>query len=118
MSPKRTSRRELLKSGAALAGGLTLGVPVHAQTHDHALGPASGRKTAYPMTPGKKEMIAYGERFFFVPWVRIPPPMGRKGSPDELGKVFHVASPLQVSVGNVTPSSLHYIATTRQSFIP
>jgi hypothetical protein len=29
-----------------------------------------------------------------------------------------VASPLQDSVGNITPSSLHYIAATRQSFIP
>src|SRR5215475_6509869 len=29
MGWKRTSRRELLKGGAALTGGLTLGVPVH-----------------------------------------------------------------------------------------
>src|SRR5437763_10077614 len=35
MGSERTSRRELLKGGAALAGGLTLGAPVHAQTHDH-----------------------------------------------------------------------------------
>jgi hypothetical protein len=34
------------------------------------------------------------------------------------GKVFHVASPLQDSVGVITPSSLHYIATTRGSFLP
>jgi sulfane dehydrogenase subunit SoxC len=123
MGSKRTSRRELLKSGGALAGGalaggLTLGVPVHAQTHDHASGPASGSENAYPMIPGNKEMIAYGERSHFVTSVRIPHPMGSKASPDEFGKVFHVASPLQDSVGNVTPSSLHYIATTRQSFIP
>src|SRR5215467_5067736 len=118
MGSKRTSRRELLKGGATLAGGLTLGVPVHAQTHDHASGPASGSENAYPMIPGNKEMIAYGERSHFVTSVRIPHPMGSKASPDEFGKVFHVASPLQDSVGNVTPSSLHYIATTRQSFIP
>src|SRR5215470_1885560 len=114
MGSKRTSRRELLKGGATLAGGLTLGVPVHAQTHDHA----SGSENAYPMIPGNKEMIAYGERSHFVTSVRMPHPMGSKASPDEFGKVFHVASPLQDSVGNVTPSSLHYIATTRQSFIP
>src|SRR5262250_2247859 len=118
MGSKRTSRRELLKGGATLAGGLTLGVPVHAQTHDHASGPASGSENAYPMIPGNKEMIAYGERSHFVTSVRIPHPMGSMASPDEFGKVFHVASPLQDSVGNVTPSSLHYIATTRQSFIP
>src|SRR5258705_8487801 len=70
MGWKRTSRRELLKGGAALAGGLTLGVPVHAQTHDHASGPASGSENAYPMIPGNKEMIAYGERSHFVTSVR------------------------------------------------
>jgi sulfane dehydrogenase subunit SoxC len=32
--------------------------------------------------------------------------------------VFHVAAPLQDSVGVITPSSLHYVATTRGSFIP
>ena len=118
MGSKQTSRRELLKGGAelagaltlgaaggaTLAGGLTLGVPVHAQTHDHASGPASGSENAYPMIPGNKEMIAYGERSHFVTSVRIPHPMGSKASPDEFGKVFHVASPLQDSVGNVTPS--------------
>src|SRR5437588_7291485 len=116
MGSKPTSRRALLKGGATLAGGMALGVPVHAQTHDHASGPASGSENAYPMIPGNKETIAYGERSHFVTSVRIPHPMGK--SPDEFGKVFHVASPLQDSVGNVTPSSLHYIATTRQSFIP
>jgi sulfane dehydrogenase subunit SoxC len=32
--------------------------------------------------------------------------------------MFHVATPLQDSVGVITPSSLHYIATTRGSFMP
>src|SRR5882724_135602 len=118
MGSKRTSRRDLLRSGAALAGGLTLGVPVHAQVHDHSMAPASGSENAYPMTPYNKEMIAYGERSHFVTSVRIPHPMGSKASPDEFGKVFHVASPLQDQVGNITPSSLHYIATTRQAFLP
>ena len=116
MGSKRTSRRELLKGGATLAGGLTLGVPVHAQTHDHASGPASGSENAYPMIPGNKEMVAYGERSHFVTSVRIQHPMGK--SPDEFGKIFHVASPIQDQFGNITPSSLHYIATTRQAFIP
>ena len=90
MGSKRTSRRELLKGGATLAGGLTLGVPVHAQTHDqhdhHASGPASGSENAYPMIPGNKEMIAYGERSHFVTSVRIPHPIGSKASPDEFGR--------------------------------
>ena len=116
MGSKRTSRRDLLKSGAAVAGGLTLGVPVHAQTHDHASGPASGSGNAYPMLPSDKAMVAYGERSHFVTSVRIP--HGSNGSPDEFGKTFHVASPIQDQVGNITPSSLHYIATTRQAFLP
>src|SRR5437660_352049 len=117
MNSKRTSRRELLKGGATLAGGLTLGVPVHAQTHDHhASGPASDSGNAYPMIPGNKEMVAYGERSHFVTSVRIP--HGGGHSPDEFGKTFHVASPIQDQVGNITPSSLHYIATTRQAFLP
>ena len=105
MDSKRTSRRELLKGGATLAGGLTLGVPVHAQTHDdHASGSASGSENAYPMIPGNKEMVAYGERSHFVTSVRIQHPMGK--SPDEFGKLFHVASPIQDQFGSITPSAL------------
>ena len=54
MSSKRTSRRDLLKGGATLAGGLTLGVPVHAQEHDHSMAPASGSASAVaPLAPAK-----------------------------------------------------------------
>ncbi|HKA52508.1 MAG TPA: molybdopterin-dependent oxidoreductase [Candidatus Binatia bacterium] len=116
MGSKRASRRELLKGGAALAGGLTLGTPVHAQTHDHAV--VSGSQNAYPMIPGNEKLIAYGERSRYVTSVRIAHPPGGRPSPDAFGKVFHVASPLQDSVGVITPSSLHYVATTRGSFMP
>jgi sulfane dehydrogenase subunit SoxC len=44
--------------------------------------------------------------------------MGGRPSPDAFGKVFHVAAPLQDPVGVITPSSLHYVATTRGSYIP
>jgi hypothetical protein len=50
--------------------------------------------------------------------VRISRPTGGRPSPDSFGKVFHVASPLQDSVGVITPSSLHYVATTRGSYMP
>jgi sulfane dehydrogenase subunit SoxC len=50
--------------------------------------------------------------------VRIMHPMGGRPSPDAFGKMFHLASPLQDSVGVVTPSSLHYVATTRGSYMP
>ena len=116
MGSKRTSRRELLKGGAALAGGFTLGAvaPALGQT------PASGQAPAHdhPMIKGSKELIAYGERSRFVTSVRIAHPIGGRPSPDAFGKVFHVASPLQDSVGVITPSSLHYVATTRGSFMP
>jgi hypothetical protein len=65
---------------------------------------------------GRKDLIAYGERSHFVTSVRIP--HGGRPSPDAFGLVFHVASPLQDSVGVITPSSLHYVATTRGSFMP
>ena len=110
-----TDRREFLKSGAALAGGFTLGAVAPAigaqQTPESDQTPASG-----PMIRGDKDMIAYGERSRFVTSVRIP--HGGRPSPDAFGLVFHVATPLQDSVGVITPSSLHYVATTRGSFIP
>jgi sulfane dehydrogenase subunit SoxC len=124
MGSKRTSRRALLKGGGALAGGVTLGAvaPALGQTpasdqapaHDH------GQESVhdYPMIPGNKQLIAYGERSHYVTSVRIAHPMGGRPSPDAFGKVFHVASPLQDSVGVITPSSLHYVATTRGSFMP
>src|SRR5262249_33199428 len=112
MGSKRTSRRELLKGGAALAGGLTLGAPVRAQTHDHAMA-AGGTANESPMIPGSKELVEYGQRSKYVTSVRIPHPMGARPSPDAFGKVHHLATPLQDHVGVVTPTSLHYVATTR-----
>ena len=107
MGSKRPGRREFLKGGATLAGGFTLG----------AAAPAIGQTSASPaMIKGDKELIAYGDRSRFVTSVRIP--HGGRPSPDAFGLVFHVASPLQDSVGVITPSSLHYVATTRGAFIP
>jgi sulfane dehydrogenase subunit SoxC len=127
MDSKRSSRRELLKGGATLAGGLTLGAVApalgetpasgEAPAHDHPMA-TGGSGNNYPMIPGSKELIAYGERSRYVTSVRIAHPMGGRPSPDAFGKVFHVASPLQDSVGVITPSSLHYVATTRGSYMP
>ena len=118
-SERKNSRRELLKAGAALAGGLTLGTSgkaAQAQTHDHPMTP--GSENASPMIHGSKELIEYGQRSKYVTSVRVQHPIGGRPSPDVFGKVFHVATPLQDSVGVITPSSLHYIATTRGSFLP
>ena len=70
------------------------------------------------MILGSKEQIEYGQRSKYVTSVRMAHPMGGRASPDVFGKVFHVATPLQDSVGVITPSSLHYVATTRGSYLP
>jgi sulfane dehydrogenase subunit SoxC len=109
MGSKRLDRRGFLKGGAALTGGYTLGAvaPAFGQTQT----PASP-----PMIKEKTDQIAYGARSKHVTSVRIP--HGGRPSPDNFGLTFHVASPLQDSVGVITPSSLHYYATTRGSFLP
>ena len=111
MASKRFNRRELLKSGATLAGGFTLG------TAAPALGQEQTTHASPPMIRGDSDgQIAYGDRSKHVKSVRIP--HGGRPSPDNFGLTFHVASPLQDSVGVITPSSLHYFATTRGSFLP
>src|SRR5919109_1740843 len=106
MDSKRSRRREFLKGSAALVGGL-LG----------AAAPAIGQTPAStPMIKGDKDLIAYGIRSRFVNSVRIA--HGGRPSPDDFGLVFHVAAPLQDSVGMITPSSLHFVGTTRGSYIP
>src|SRR6185503_12748124 len=108
MGSKRPARREFLKSGAALAGGFTLGAAV----------PAAGQAPPpqAPMIKGDKDQIGYGERSRHVTSVRIA--HGGRPSPDAFGLYFHIAAPLQDSVGVITPSSLHFVGTTRGSYIP
>ena len=109
MGSTRPNRRGFLKGGAALAGGLTLG----------AVEPALGQLPD-PSTfiKGNDELVAYGERSRFVTSVRIAHPPGSRPSPDDFGLLFHIAAPLQDSVGMITPSSLHFVGTTRGSFVP
>jgi sulfane dehydrogenase subunit SoxC len=61
-------------------------------------------------------MIAYGDRSRFVTSTRMP--VAERMSPDDFGLTFHVLTPLQDSVGIITPSSLHYVATHRGSYVP
>src|SRR4029453_7845371 len=77
---------------------------------------ASAGSSSPPMLKDSKELIQYGDRSKYVTSVRIP--HGGRPTPDTFGLTFHVATPLQDSVGVVTPSSLHYYATTRGSFLP
>ena len=110
MGSKRPDRREFLKSGAALAGGFTLGAAAPAIGQNRSPASAAddqGRQGVRSPTASARS---------FVTSVRIP--HGGRPSPDNFGLDFHVATPLQDSVGVITPSSLHYVATTRGSFIP
>ncbi|MBL4819763.1 MAG: molybdopterin-dependent oxidoreductase [Gammaproteobacteria bacterium] len=104
MGLKRSDRREFLKRGAALAGGLGVA----------AVKPAMGQTPGNIL--GTDELVGYGKRSRFVKSVRIP--HGGRPSPDAFGLDFHIAAPLQDSVGVITPSSLHYMGTTRGSFVP
>ena len=72
MGAKRPDRREFLRGGAALAGGLTLGAA------EPALGQLSGPQS---FVRGSDDLVAYGERSRFVTSVRIPHPPGSRPSP-------------------------------------
>src|SRR5215471_12247023 len=115
MSTKPTGRRRFLTKGAALAG-LALGASkvADAQTAETH----SGNADAHSSDPKElaKELIAYGERSHYVKSARVP--VAERMSPDMFGLTFHVLTPLQDSVGIITPSSLHYVATHRGSFVP
>src|SRR5438477_10946799 len=111
MSSRSRTRRGFLKQSTALVG-LALGAaaPVSAQAPEsHGDMPKDPKELA-------KELIAYGERSHFVKSVRVP--VAERMSPDMFGLTFHVLTPLQDSVGIITPSSLHYVATHRGSFVP
>ncbi len=101
------NRRDFLKRGVAVAGGWTLG----------AVGTATGQTPAsQDVVKTPEELLAYGERSRFVTSIRVP--HGGRPSPDRWGLLFHTATPLQDSVGVITPSSLHFSNTTRGAFIP
>src|SRR6202795_3915595 len=104
MDSKKPNRRGFLKDSVALAGLTAGGVRV--------------AKSQTQATPPKKidELIAYGDRSRFVTSTRKP--VAERHSPDEFGLTFHVLTPLQDSVGIITPSSLFYTATHRGAFVP
>ncbi len=116
MDAKRPDRRGFLNGGAALAGGLTLGAVEPALRPTPASGQSVEGQSQQVPDYSSDELIAYGQRSRFVTSKRIP--HGSRPSPDEFGLVFHLATPLQDSVGVITPSALHFSNTTRGAFIP
>src|SRR5579863_237047 len=106
MESKSSGRRKFLKTSAALVGAAAAGVR-----------PAGGVTSTPDMDmPDLEALIAYGQRSPFVKSKRIS--VMERMSPDEFGMTFHVLSPIQDSVGIITPSSLHYISTHRGSYVP
>ena len=118
MTSKPGGRRRFLKKSAAMAG-LALGAARSAAGQTPASQPPAADPPMKDMKDPKelaKELVAYGERSHFVKSVRVP--VAERMSPDMYGLTFHVLTPLQDSVGIITPSSLHYVATHRGSFVP
>ena len=113
MSTERPDRRAFLKRGAAVAGGLSLGgaEALGGQTAppEHQVPPQVQQVPDHE----SPELVAYGVRSQRVTSVRIAHPPGGRPSPDEFGLTFHIATPLQDQMGAITPSSLHYVGTTR-----
>src|ERR1700722_10702259 len=107
MNSKKSSRRKFLKEGAALAG-LAAGV-AKSTSSQTTTSDASAQ-------PDLKELIAYGERSHYVTSMRVA--VADRPSPDMFGLTFHVLSPIQDSVGIITPSSLHFIGTHRGAIVP
>ena len=116
MGSKQPDRRVFLKRGAALAGGLTLGAAAPAIREAAASGQSVEGQSQQVPNYSSDELIAYGQRSRFVTSVRIP--HGSRPSPDAFGLVHHTATPLQDSVGVITPSALHFSNTTKGAFIP
>src|SRR5437762_2837109 len=102
MDSKKASRRKFLKGGAAVAAASAI--------------QSAGCQTPAPAKRSLKDEVAYGERSPYVTSVRVA--VADRPSPDEFGLTFHVLTPLQDSVGIVTPSSLHYVATHRGFVVP
>jgi len=102
MDSKKASRRKFIKGGAAAAAMSAI------QT--------AGGQTPAPAKRSLKDDVAYGERSQYVNSVRIA--VLERASPDEFGLTFHVLSPLQDSVGIITPSSLHFVGTHRGAIVP
>jgi len=121
MSSKLSARRRFLRDSAALVG-LSAGViPAAAAQMSHSEAPATNaasKDAASKDTACKdpNDLIAYGERSRYVKSIRVP--VSDRKSPDMFGMTFHIAAPLQDSVGMITASSLHYVSTHRGSYLP
>jgi len=107
MDSKKASRRKFLKGGAAAAAVSAI---------QSATGQSALAQTPAPAKRSLKDEVAYGERSPYVNSIRIA--VNDRPSPDEFGLTFHVLTPLQDSVGQITPSALHFVGTHRGAIVP
>jgi sulfane dehydrogenase subunit SoxC len=105
MDSKKAGRRKFLKRGAA--GAAVAAVSVVQGT---------SAQTSAPPKRSLKDEVAYGERSPYVTSVRVA--VNERPAPDEFGLTFHVLTPLQDSVGIITPSALHFVGTHRGAIVP
>ncbi|MGD0906973.1 MAG: sulfite dehydrogenase [Candidatus Acidiferrales bacterium] len=99
MNPKKSDRRRFLKSGAALAG--------------LAVGAATGARSlaAEPAPERIDDLHLYGERSHFVNSLRTGSINNPERRLEHEPVAFGLRTPLQDSVGMITPASLHYIVS-------
>jgi sulfane dehydrogenase subunit SoxC len=98
MNPKEPARRRFLKNGAALAG-LAVGVTRPAGAQMSA--PESAVKIS-------ADVRAYGERSHFETAIRLGAPGLYDPAPAGYHRDFGLRTPIQDSVGIITPASLHF----------
>ena len=103
MADGESGRRRFLKNGVALAGLVTVGGVRSA--NGQAAEPGTSETHA-------KDLEAYGDRSRFVTSVRLVP------DHNPFGLTFHVFTPLQDSIGIITPPSLHYTIAHRPFYVP
>ena len=101
MNNNESGRRRFIKKGVALASFAAVG----------GIRSASGQ-TADSPAPAK-DLEAYGERSHFVASARLAP-----DNNDPFGLTNHLFTPLQDSVGIITPASLHYTIAHRGFYVP
>jgi len=97
MNPKRSGRRQFLKKAAAIAG-LAAGS-----------GSLPANLEAEPVPERIDDLHAYGERSHFVNSLRTGSINNPERHLENEPQIFGLKTPLQDSVGMITPSSLHFI---------
>lgn len=107
MSSKKSSRRKFLKGSAAAAAVSAI---------QSATGRSAAAQAPVRVKRTLKDEVAYGERSEYVNSIRVA--VDQRPSPDEFGLTFHVLSPLQDSMGIITPSALHFVGTHRGAIVP